>query len=75
MQGYETFEAVDGLSAIELAKKINPDLILTELNLYGVSGLSFIHQIQSLELQIQPKVIVLTDQRVEDTISKCFEKE
>lgn len=74
LQGYETYEAIDGLSAIELAKKINPDLILTELNLYGVSGLSFIHQLQSLELKTQPKVIVLTDQRVEETISKCFEK-
>ncbi|MCM3784199.1 response regulator [Neobacillus mesonae] len=73
LQGYETYEAVDGLSAIDLARKINPDLILTELNLYGVSGVPFIHQIQNLELQAHPKVIVLTDQRVEETISQCFE--
>lgn len=74
LQGYEIYEAVDGLSALDVAAKVEPDLIVTELNLYGVSGVPFIHQIQNLSVKRQPKVIVLSDQRVEQTISQCFEK-
>ncbi|WP_211745284.1 response regulator transcription factor [Paenibacillus sp. Marseille-Q4541] len=74
LQGYDIYEAVDGLSALEMAVKVEPDLILTELNLYGMSGVPFIHQMQNLNLTTPPKVIVLTDQRVEQTISQCFEK-
>ncbi|WP_160033566.1 response regulator [Paenibacillus sp. An7] len=74
LQGYDIYEAVDGLSALDMAVKVEPDLILTELNLYGMSGVPFIHQIQNLNLKQQPKVIVLTDQRVEQTITQCFEK-
>ena len=47
MQGYETYEAVDGLAALELIEKVTPDLVLTELNLYGIDGLPFIHHIQN----------------------------
>ena len=46
MQGYETLEAVDGLEALDLIPKWEPDLVLTELNLHGIDGLPFIHHIQ-----------------------------
>lgn len=72
MQGYETYEAVDGLAALELIEKVIPDLVLTELNLYGIDGLPFIHHIQKLEIEQPPKIVVLTEQRVEQTISQCF---
>ncbi|WKL02879.1 response regulator [Paenibacillus amylolyticus] len=72
MQGYETYEAVDGLAALELIEKVTPDLVLTELNLYGIDGLPFIHHIQNLEMEQPPKIVVLTEQRVEQTISQCF---
>ncbi|PYE45646.1 response regulator [Paenibacillus barcinonensis] len=72
MQGYETYEAVDGLAALDLIEKVTPDLVLTELNLYGIDGLPFIHHIQKLEMEQPPKIVVLTEQRVEQTISQCF---
>jgi len=72
MQGYETYEAVDGLAALEMIGKVEPDLVLTELNLYGIDGLPFIHHIQKLEVEHPPKIVVLTEQRVEETISQCF---
>ncbi len=72
MQGYDTYEAVDGLAALELIEKVSPDLVLTELNLYGIDGLPFIHHIQNLEVEQPPKIVVLTEQRVEQTISQCF---
>ncbi|GAB6929804.1 hypothetical protein JCM10914A_37870 [Paenibacillus sp. JCM 10914] len=73
MQGYETLEAVDGLEALELIPKWEPDLVLTELNLHGIDGLPFIHHIQQLEVKEPPKIVVLTEKRVEQTISQCFQ--
>ncbi|OOC60713.1 response regulator transcription factor [Paenibacillus ihbetae] len=73
MQGYETLEAVDGLEALELIPKWEPDLVLTELNLYGIDGLPFIHHIQQLDMKHPPKIVVLTEKRVEQTISQCFQ--
>ena len=55
-----------------LDRKVTPDLVLTELNLYGIDGLPFIHHIQKLEMEQPPKIVVLTEQRVEQTISQCF---
>lgn len=73
LQGYETMGAVDGLEALELIAKWGPDLVLTELNLYGIDGLPFIHHIQQLELTASPKIVVLSEKRVEQTISQCFQ--
>lgn len=73
MQGYETLEAVDGLEALKLIPKWEPDLVLTELNLYGIDGLPFIHHIQQLDMKEPPKIVVLTEKRVEQTISQCFQ--
>ncbi|MNE05336.1 Phosphate regulon transcriptional regulatory protein PhoB [compost metagenome] len=73
MQGYETIVADNGLSALELIEKWEPDLILTELNLYGIDGLPYIHHIQQLNVSVVPKIVVLTEQRVEQTISLCFQ--
>ncbi|MNH81302.1 Phosphate regulon transcriptional regulatory protein PhoB [compost metagenome] len=73
MQGYETYEANDGLTALNLIEKMKPDLVLTELNLYGIDGLPYIHHIQKLNENKSPKIVVLTEQKVEQTISQCFQ--
>ncbi|WP_435925058.1 response regulator transcription factor [Paenibacillus sp. DYY-L-2] len=73
MQGYETIVADNGLSALELIESWKPDLVLTELNLYGIDGLPYIHHIQQLQVPETPKIVVLTEQRVEQTISLCFQ--
>ncbi|MNJ59567.1 DNA-binding response regulator MtrA [compost metagenome] len=72
MQGYETAVTDNGISALELIESWNPDLVLTELNLYGIDGLPYIHHIQQLNVKTVPKIVVLTEQRVEQTISLCF---
>ncbi|GAA0135737.1 hypothetical protein YSY43_25770 [Paenibacillus sp. YSY-4.3] len=73
MQGYDTTVTDNGISALELIESWNPDLILTELNLYGIDGLPYIHHIQQLNVKNTPKIVVLTEQRVEQTISLCFQ--
>ncbi|MEF2964523.1 response regulator transcription factor [Paenibacillus sp. M1] len=73
MQGYETLVADNGLTALELIGSWQPDLVLTELNLYGIDGLPYIHHIQQLDVPESPKIVILTEQRVEQTISLCFQ--
>ncbi|GIP20298.1 PleD family two-component system response regulator [Paenibacillus sp. J22TS3] len=73
MQGYETYEAEDGLSALEMIEKLKPDMVLTELNLYGIDGLPYINHIQNMNVSKSPKIVVLTEQKVEQTISQCFQ--
>ncbi|MBP1999380.1 CheY-like chemotaxis protein [Paenibacillus shirakamiensis] len=74
LQGYETYEADNGLVALDLIEKLKPDLVLTELNLYGIDGLPYIHHIQQIHNNQAPKIVVLTEQKVEQTISQCFER-
>ncbi|MFD3258657.1 response regulator transcription factor [Paenibacillus lentus] len=73
MQGYDTAVTDNGISALELIESWNPDLVLTELNLYGIDGLPYIHHIQQVNVKNTPKIVVLTEQRVEQTISLCFQ--
>ncbi|VTR50178.1 Uncharacterised protein [Actinobacillus pleuropneumoniae] len=51
-----------------------PDLVLTELNLHGIDGLPFIHHIQQLDVKEPPKIVVLTEKRVEQTHQPMFPK-
>jgi DNA-binding NarL/FixJ family response regulator len=51
-------QAEDGVKAVELAKKLQPDIILLDLRMPGLDGLEVVARIQSLKLP--SKVIVLT---------------
>ncbi len=46
--GYETFIAIDGSSAIELVEKVKPHLALVDLMLPDTSGIEVIKQIRSI---------------------------
>jgi CheY-like chemotaxis protein len=48
-QGYEVVEAANGRDAIDLAKVEDPDLILMDLNMPEVDGLSAVREIRSFE--------------------------
>lgn len=56
--GYITFEAGDGLSAIELVKSNNPALILLDINLPKMDGISSLKEIKKINPDIP--VIVFT---------------
>ena len=58
--GFVVFEAVDGLSGIQMARTEKPDLILMDINLPGIDGHEAATRIKSLpELQDVP-IVALT---------------
>jgi two-component system, cell cycle response regulator DivK len=66
IEGYEVLEAVDGAEAIDLAKKTNPDLILMDLTLPVVDGLSATRQIRAYEPLHRVPIIALSAHDVDD---------
>lgn len=56
-QGYEVFWAKDGLSAIDTARRVNPDLIILDLMLPGKSGFDVCKEIRQVS---DVPVIMLT---------------
>ena len=51
-------EAADGETGLELARRLNPDLVLLDLNMKGMTGLEVLAQIKQLSSHIQ--VVIMT---------------
>src|ERR1700742_4903911 len=60
IEGYEVIEAKDGAQAIEMAIKDRPDLILMDLSLPVVDGLSATRQIRQDDAMRRVPIIALT---------------
>ena len=65
-----TGEAENGKTAVMLAEKLNPDIILLDIGLPDISGLKVIEQLH--EKNIKSKIIVLSSSMNEDDIQKCL---
>ena len=58
-QGFELVgEAASGQEGIDLAKRLDPDLILLDLNMKGMSGLETLSTMRDLE--IDARIILIT---------------
>ncbi|HEY5536010.1 MAG TPA: sigma-54 dependent transcriptional regulator [Ignavibacteria bacterium] len=55
---YETYSAEDGFKGINLVKLKNPDLVITDINMPGMSGIEVLTKIKEFDELIQ--VIVIT---------------
>lgn len=85
--GYRHLEASDGEEAIELAKEHEPDLILLDIMMPGLSGFEVVEQIKKDAVLMDVPIIFLssltdTDDKVQafkaggvDYITKPFQKE
>src|ERR1044071_5208473 len=71
IEGYEVIEATDGAQAIELALADKPDLILMDLSLPVIDGLSATRQIRQNEAMKSVPIIVLTAHDLVDFQTKA----
>ena len=58
--GYETIKSTDGASALELARKHHPDLILMDIQLPDVSGLEVTKRIREDSLVSKIPIVAVT---------------
>ncbi|MGB3222908.1 MAG: response regulator transcription factor [Desulforhopalus sp.] len=63
-------QAVDGLEAIELAENTLPDLMILDISMPKLNGLSVIHDLKSRYPEI--KIIVLTVHDTEEYLKEIF---
>ena len=64
--GYTVIAAADGLSGLNVAKAVRPDVIITNINMPNLDGMEFIEQARQMpELQHVP-IVVLSAVRTGD---------
>ena len=66
------FEASDGVTAIEQAIAIRPDLILLDVDLPDVSGLDLCRRLKGEPGLAQTKIVMLTAAAQQDDIARGF---
>lgn len=57
-EGYETFQAANGRSALEIVRAHTPDLVLLDMKIPGMDGLEILKKIKEINVSI--KVIMMT---------------
>jgi two-component system chemotaxis response regulator CheY len=69
--GYnDVTEAVDGIDGLEKAKATTFDLIITDVNMPNMDGLTFIEELRELPQYANIPVLVLTTERGDEMKSK-----
>jgi DNA-binding response OmpR family regulator len=58
--GFQTMTAQDGNEALRLAGEFQPDLVVLDLMLPGLSGIDVSRQLRADAAQTRPKVLMLT---------------
>src|SRR5512141_759020 len=69
-RGYVTAEAADGISAFEMAGLSSYDLLITDLNMPGMSGEELFEKLEELEYDRRPAVVVMTGHSTLDSAIK-----
>ena len=59
-ENFQVFEAGDGVTGIEMAKEIRPDLILMDMNIPGMDGYEATTKIKSIHNLSKIPIIALT---------------
>lgn len=70
-EGYTTYEAANGESAIEIVNQHRPDIVLLDMKIPGMDGLEILKKIKSLNKEI--KVIMMTAYGELDVIKETRE--
>lgn len=70
--GYEVVEAADGITALEILRATEPDVLVTELTVPGKSGLELLEELRS-EGRPRLQVIVLTAIALDSERARAYE--
>jgi two-component system response regulator (stage 0 sporulation protein F) len=57
-EGYETFQAANGVQALDLFAKHSPDLVLLDMKIPGMDGIEILKRMKEINENV--KVIVMT---------------
>lgn len=70
--GHNTYSAQNGLEAVEMVKKIKPDLIFMDVRMPVMDGLEALAKIKAISPRVE--VVMMTANFTEETINKALEK-
>lgn len=70
---FEVFEAHDGIQGLEMAERILPDLIICDINMPKMDGLTMLSQMRSKKWGKDLSVIMLTNYSDQKKISAALE--
>jgi two-component system, response regulator, stage 0 sporulation protein F len=57
-EGYKTFQAANGVQALDIVKKHDPDLVLLDMKIPGMDGIEILKRMKVLDPDI--RVIIMT---------------
>ncbi len=73
VSGYEIIEASDGYEALQIIKKHQPVLLLTEHFLEGMSGFQLVKHIALGNFEVKPGIIILSE-NINKTLKEEYQK-
>ena len=71
--GYNVVEANDGIEALQLANRVNPDLIILDLHMPGLDGFGVVKELRTLELFMASPIIALTASAMQGDKQRAME--
>lgn len=71
-EGFEVFKAYDGLQGLDLAKKNEPELILCDINMPKMDGLTMLTEMRKTDWGKEIQVIMLTSFSDQHNISEAL---
>jgi two-component system response regulator (stage 0 sporulation protein F) len=57
-EGYETFQAANGVQALDILQKHTPDLVLLDMKIPGMDGIEILKRMKRIDPEI--RVIIMT---------------
>ena len=73
MKGYEVVHVAEGSHAFEKVQEEQPDLVLLDIIMPGMSGLDVLKELKEAEDTKNTKVIMLTNFGTDDNINRAME--
>jgi two-component system chemotaxis response regulator CheY len=65
--GYQVLQAADGVEALEMAKSKGADLVLTDINMPRMDGITLVRELRALDSYRYVPMLVLTTESGQET--------